>query len=63
MPVKRYGPIKLKNKVGRQGFEIKNPDDSPMVIQAIRVIKIPEGNNLIAVDVDWIDTEKQKNNE
>lgn len=59
MPIKTYGPYKLKDKTNRRGFRIANPDGKPMVLNSISVIK-GVGNNVVTVEVDWVDSDQKK---
>ena len=47
-----YRIPKFKNKPGRNGYVISNPDSSPIIAKAIRLIKV-EGNNHIAVEIEY----------
>ena len=59
MPVRSYGPYKLKDKANRRGVKIANPDKSAMMINSVAVRK-GDGNNVVYVDVDWVDMDQVK---
>lgn len=63
MATKRYGPIKLKDKSGRDGFQISSPNGLLMVIKRIQIIKQPGVNNVISVDIEYMEEKEPKKTE
>lgn len=54
MPKKLFPLPKLKNKSGRFGYVISEPDGKLMTLSAIRIMR-GEGNNRVLVELEYPD--------